>query len=117
MLNLFEGKEVFRDPTFINASYIKTLVEQFEEDGEIVNHGVARSLQAHLDTVVRFEKLEAAKRIVKHLQRFNKLLDKHKKDGLISEDAYNTLKTCTDSLIKKWQKDCNKDLGYQVDVE
>ncbi|WP_435892243.1 FIMAH domain-containing protein [Peribacillus simplex] len=81
MLNLFEGKEVFRDPTFINASYIKTLVEQFEEDGEIVNHGVARSLQAHLDTVVRFEKLEAAKRIVKHIKRFNGYLAIIKKMG------------------------------------
>ncbi|MBT2669705.1 hypothetical protein J7E95_02700 [Streptomyces sp. ISL-14] len=67
--------------------------------------------------MVRFEKLEADKRVVKHIKSFNKLLGKHKEDGLISEDAYNTLKTCTDSLIKKWQKDCKKDLGYQVDVE
>ncbi|WP_412760766.1 FIMAH domain-containing protein [Peribacillus frigoritolerans] len=70
-----------------------------------------------MDTVVHFEKLEADKRIVKHIKRFKKLLGKHKKVGLISKDAYNTLKTCTDPLIKKWQKDCKKDLGYQVDVE
>ncbi|MDP1418929.1 amidohydrolase [Peribacillus simplex] len=105
LLNLFEGKEVFRDPTFINAFYIKTLVEQFEEDGEFANQGVARSLQAHLDTVIRLEEREAAKRVIKHMQRFNQLLDKHKKEGVISVDAYNTLKTYTDSLIKKWQKD------------
>ncbi|SDJ06237.1 amidohydrolase [Alteribacillus bidgolensis] len=103
LMTLFEGKEVFRHPTFINASYIKTLVEQFEEDGEFANHGAARSLQAQLDTVVHFEKREAAERGVKHMQRFNQLLDNHKKDGLISEDTYNTLKTHTDSLIKKWQ--------------
>lgn len=103
LLTLSEGGEVFRHPTFINASYIKTLVEQFEEDGEFANHGAARSLQAHLDTVVRFEKREAAERVVKHMQRFNQLLENHKKDGVISEDAYNTLKTHTDSLIKKWQ--------------
>lgn len=83
--------------------YIKTLVEQFEKDGEFANQGAARSLQAQLDKVVRFEKQEAAKRVVKHMQRFKQSLDKHKKDGLISEDTYNTLKTHADSLIRKWQ--------------
>ncbi|MFL0364502.1 amidohydrolase [Pseudobacillus sp. 179-B 2D1 NHS] len=109
LLTLFEGKEVFRHPTLINASYIKTLVEQFKKDGEISNHGAARSLQAHLDQAVRLEKREAAERVVKHMQKFNELLDKHKKNRVISEDAYNTLKIHTDSLIKKWQKDCKKD--------
>lgn len=103
LLTLFEGKEVFRDPTFIDASYIKTLVGQFEKDGEFANHGAARSLQAHLDTVVRFEQQEAGESVVKHMQSFNQLLDNHKKVGLISEDAYDTLKTHTDFLIKKWQ--------------
>ncbi|WP_373459917.1 FIMAH domain-containing protein [Neobacillus driksii] len=100
---MFEGKEVFRHPTLTNASYIKTLVEQLEEEGEFANHGAASSLQAHLDTVVRFEKQEAAERVVKHMQSFKQLLENHKKDGLISEVAYNDLKTNTDSLIKKWQ--------------
>jgi predicted amidohydrolase YtcJ len=103
LLTMFEGNEVFRHPTLTNASYIKTLVEQFEEEGEFANHGAARSLQAHLDTVVRFEKQEAAERVVKHMQSFKQLLENHKKDGLISEVAYNNLKTNTDSLIKKWQ--------------
>lgn len=103
LLTMFEGKEVFRHPTLTNASYIKTLVEQFEEEGEFANHGAARSLQAHLDTVVRFEKQEAAERVVKHMQSFKQLLENHKKDGLITEVAYNNLKTNTDSLIKKWQ--------------
>jgi predicted amidohydrolase YtcJ len=35
LLTLFEGKEVFRVPTFIDASYIKTLVGQFEKDGKL----------------------------------------------------------------------------------
>lgn len=103
LLTMFEGKEVFLHPTFINASYIKTLVEQFEVDGEFANLGAVRSILAHLDTVVRFEKQEAADRVIKHMQSFNQLLDNHKKEGVISEEAYNTLKTHTDSLIKKWQ--------------
>ncbi|MED4203313.1 amidohydrolase [Neobacillus mesonae] len=109
LLTMFEGKEVFRDPTYINASYIKALVDQFEKDGKIANHGAARSLQSHLDTVIRFEKQEAVQSIIKHMQSFNQLLDKQKKAELISEDAYNTLKTHSDSLILKWQKILKKE--------
>lgn len=109
LLTLFEGEEIFRHPTFINASYIKSLVEQFKKDGGISNYGAARSLQAHLDQVVRFEKREAAERVAEHMQKFNELLGKHKKNRLISENAYNTLKTHAGYLIKKWQKDCKED--------
>lgn len=103
LLTLFEGKEVFRDPAFMDASYILALVQQFEKAGNISNHGAARSLQAHLGTVARFEQQEAAEQVVKHMQSFNQLLDHHKKAGSVSEDAYQSLKTHTEALMKKWQ--------------
>lgn len=104
LLTLFEGKEVFRDLTFIDASYLQALVEQFEKAGEFSNHGAARSLQAHLDTAARFEQQEAAEQVVKHMQSFNQLLDQHKKAGSVSEDAYQSLKTHAEALLKKWQE-------------
>lgn len=103
LMTYFEGQEVFRHASRMSASHINTLVEQFEEDGEFANHGAARSLQAHLATVDRFEQREAADKVVKHTQSFNKLLDNHQKNELISENASNILKANANSLINKWE--------------
>lgn len=103
LMTYFEGQEVFRHPSLINASFIKTVVGELEEAGEITNHGAARSLQVHLESVYHFENREQAEKVIKHMQGFNILLDNHKKNGLMSERAYNTLKNYADSLNKNWQ--------------
>nr|WP_309099444.1 tannase/feruloyl esterase family alpha/beta hydrolase [Fredinandcohnia onubensis] len=85
----------------ISASDIQKLIEKFEVDGEFSNHGIARSLQAHLDTLVKLESQEEENvdQIVRHTQKFIKLLDNHKKNGKITDYAYNTLRELADSLI------------------
>ena len=87
----------------VTASSMGALVKRFEEEGEFTNHGTARSLQVHLTAVDRFEKLEAAEKVIKHLESFNALLNHHKENELISEKAYNVLKANADYLNKKWR--------------
>lgn len=86
----------------VSAAGMKALVERFEEEGEFANHGAARSLQVHLTSVDRFEKREAADKVVKHMQGFKLLLDHQQDNELVSEKAYNTLKDNANSLIKKF---------------
>lgn len=79
------------------------LVERFEEAGEFKNDLAARSLKTHLTAVARYEKQEAAEKVVKHMQSFKLLLDHQLGNKLISEKAYNDLMASVDGLIKKWQ--------------
>ncbi|WP_227935185.1 amidohydrolase [Alkalihalobacillus deserti] len=102
LMTLFEGQEVFRHPSFISATDIKVAIDRFEAEGEFKNHGVARSLQAQLSNAERFEEREEAEKLVKHVQDFQQLLEKHKNNGLMSETAYNYLKSSADALIEKW---------------
>ncbi|MEH7379313.1 tannase/feruloyl esterase family alpha/beta hydrolase [Bacillus sp. JJ1533] len=87
----------------ISASDIQKLIEKFEVDGEFANHGTARSLQAHLDILIKLESQERefVDQKVKHTQKFIKLLDNHKKNGKITDHAYNTLKELAESYIKQ----------------
>ncbi|MFY0758905.1 DUF4855 domain-containing protein [Metabacillus dongyingensis] len=80
-----------------SAADMKTHVLRFEKAGEFASHGTARSLQAHLDAVKRFE--ENPKKFTKHLKNFYALLDDHKKNQLISEKAYDVLKADTGYLL------------------
>ena len=86
----------------ISAASIKALVERFEAEGEFANQGTAHSLQVHLIAVDRFEQQEAADKIVKHMKSFKLLLDHQKDNGLISDNAYNSLQDDAESLIKKY---------------
>lgn len=87
----------------ISAAEIKTLVELFDEEGAFADHGVARSLQAHLISVSHFEKQGKTEKVVKHMKGFIQLLDHHKDNEKISVKAYNILKANANALIKKWQ--------------
>ncbi|WHY79959.1 beta-N-acetylglucosaminidase domain-containing protein [Neobacillus sp. WH10] len=87
----------------LNVTDMKKLVERFEEEGEFANHGAARSLQAHLEVVDRFEKQGQLQKAVEHMKGFKRLLDSQKENELISEKAYPILRAGADYLIKKWQ--------------
>ncbi|UJL46968.1 DUF4982 domain-containing protein [Virgibacillus sp. NKC19-16] len=87
----------------INATDIKTLVDNLEEEGEFANDDVARSLNIHLNAINRFEDVGQADKVVKHMESFNHLLDHQNEDDLISKKAYNNLKYKADTLIEKWE--------------
>ncbi|MCM3110864.1 polysaccharide lyase family 8 super-sandwich domain-containing protein [Lederbergia lenta] len=90
-------------PTDISTKDMKELVEKFEEEAAFVNVSAPRSLKIHLTAVGQFENQKVAKKVVKHMESFKLLLDQQKKANLISEEAYNSLQTGADSLIKKWE--------------
>ncbi|MCJ7841751.1 hypothetical protein MUB24_12750 [Lederbergia sp. NSJ-179] len=88
----------------IDAALIKSLVEKLETDGEFENEQAAHALTLHLTTVDHYEKKNAADKVIKHMNSFLQLLDHQRNEKLISEKAYNTLKTKADQLIQKWQQ-------------
>ncbi|MFJ7933779.1 NPCBM/NEW2 domain-containing protein [Sporosarcina sp. NPDC096371] len=81
-----------------------SLIEDFEKEGEFKNASAAQSLKLHLTAVNLYEKQEAVEKVVKHMEGFKLLLIHQKENELISEKAYNALKSDADALIKKWHK-------------
>lgn len=71
------------------------------EEGTIEEEG-AHSLTLHLRAVSHYENKKSDDKVIKHLKSFKPLLDSHLENGVISEDAYNTLVINTDALIEKW---------------
>lgn len=86
-----------------SAAVMKDLVRRYEETGEFSNDEAADSLNMHLTAVKRFEEQEAAEKVIKHMKSFKQLLDHQEKEDLISDKAYNVLKTDTEKLVEKWQ--------------
>lgn len=86
----------------VSVVTMKTLVEEFEKEGEFKNEQTARALTTHLTAVAQYEKQETAGKIVKHMNSFRLLLDHQLDNKLISDKAYNVLKADADALIKKW---------------
>ncbi|MBY7142884.1 RICIN domain-containing protein [Virgibacillus sp. NKC19-3] len=87
----------------MNSIDIKTLVEQFEEQGEFKSDQDALSLKIHLTAVNRYEEKEASEKVIKHMESFKLLLDHQKEEELISERAYDTLYANTEYLITEWE--------------
>ena len=86
----------------VSVEAIQDLLEDFIENGD-VDDNAAHALKIHLIAVERFEKQETADKVVKHMNGFKLLLDHQKDNGMISEEAYDTLKANSDSVIKRWQ--------------
>lgn len=84
-------------------SDMKSLVERFEETGEIKDKGAAHALKIHLTAVEQYEKKEQAEKAVKHMKGFKLLLNHQVENNLTSEKAYNALTVDADSLINKWE--------------
>ncbi|WP_054023287.1 DUF4855 domain-containing protein [Bacillus sp. FJAT-28004] len=74
-----------------NASDLKTLIESYKETKQITNDEAARSLNNYLEMMNRFEGSDEAK-FTKYLKGFNAKLDLLKKDHIITDGAYSTLK-------------------------
>ncbi|MGE6261245.1 DUF4855 domain-containing protein [Heyndrickxia sporothermodurans] len=76
-----------------SAEDMKKLVDRFESSGQFANHGAARALQVHLETLKHFEASGSTDKFKKHLKGLNLLLEQQKKDQLISQKAYDILRT------------------------
>lgn len=91
------------DGVIPGANNIKSLVEQFEKEGDFSNQGAVRALKTHLTSVVHYEEQEAVGKVVKHLKSFKVLLDYQLDNQLISNKVYKALQAATDELIQKRQ--------------
>jgi len=87
---------------FQSASYIKELVERFDEEGLFEDDEVVHALNMHLTAVNHYENQEEADKVVQHMGGFHDLLDHQRDNELISDNAYDSLKASADNLIQKW---------------
>lgn len=91
--------------TPLSADGMTTLVDRFESDHEFESEQVAHLLKVHLAAVSHFEDKGSTDKVIKHMKGFKQLLDHDKKNGSISDKAYNYLDTEADRLIEKWSTD------------
>ncbi|MEK3906982.1 hypothetical protein [Oceanobacillus sp. FSL K6-0127] len=78
-------------------------INRLAEAGEFANHGAARSLQAQLNPVVKFENQGNAKKVVQHVKKFNKKLHQHYDKDFISKEGYEKLYACAAELLEIWK--------------
>src|SRR5699024_9065999 len=74
-----------------SVSDIKELVEQLVNEGEIESDQAVHALKLHLMAVAHFEKVNKKDKVDKHMDGFNNLLEYQKKEGQISDSAYQDL--------------------------
>lgn len=86
-----------------NAASMKKRVKRFKKKGEFEDDGAAYQLKLHLKAVSQYEDENQPEKVVKHMNGFKRLLDHQRENGLISEKAYETLRTNASYLIDKWR--------------
>src|SRR5699024_5747748 len=86
-----------------NASGMKNLVDYLLDNGEYTNNESALALKIHLTSVSYYEQKAQANKVVKHMIGFKRLLEHQQAEKVISDDAYEILKTDADYLLNKWQ--------------
>lgn len=74
-----------------SASDLKTLIESYKETKQFTNDEAARSLNNYLEMMSRFEGNDKSK-FTKYLKGFNAKLELLKKEHMITDGAYSTLK-------------------------
>ncbi|MBB6449926.1 glycerophosphoryl diester phosphodiesterase [Geomicrobium halophilum] len=85
---------------FQSASYIKSLVEQFDEQGAFENEESVHALTLHLTAISHLEDQEEDK-VVNHMEGFKTLLNYQKNEGWITDAAYDSLMYQADLLTEK----------------
>ncbi|VEF49343.1 Zinc carboxypeptidase [Bacillus freudenreichii] len=93
----------------VTADHIKALVERYEVIGKFSNKGVAQSLKVHATSLKHYEDTGQYDKLIKHLDGFNKLIDQHHKNNLMTNGTHQMLKANSDYLIKV--------LGQQMAVD
>lgn len=105
LIEAFEGLEKITEPD-PDPSTIKqmiALVEDFVDEGEIMDEEAARHLQTHLQALEYYEKTGALDKAIRHMHSFKDLLTYQEENDLISEHASQTLSTHADNMIEQWQ--------------
>lgn len=87
----------------LSSADIQEVVQRLNEAGELDRAHAVRSLKIHLTAVERFEKRDAAEKVVKHMNRFKQLLDHQLENAWMSEKAYNVLTKNADRVLEQWQ--------------
>lgn len=80
---------------------LKELIDELEETDAFENASIARALRLHLMAVEQYEKQGMTEKVVKHMKGFADLLNHHRENDAISEEAYDTLMFNTDALINR----------------
>lgn len=86
-----------------NAESLQALVESLQDKGAFSDENTARSLDVHLAAVKRFEETEQTEKVLKHLDGLQNLLEHQRNEGLISDDAYDSLVDGAAYLMGKWR--------------
>lgn len=94
--------KIINDKEDLSASFMRELVEKFEDEGEFANDRTAHSMKVHLTALARYESNGLTEKVLKHLAGFEQLLKYQKENDLISERAYRKLKTYTGDLVEKY---------------
>lgn len=84
------------------AENLKEQIKHFTNEGAFDNEEDSRTLTTHVSAVDKFEKGEAADKVLKHMETFKLILEEQNNSSAISEEAYNNLIEYADFLIAKW---------------
>jgi vancomycin permeability regulator SanA len=87
----------------VSAPLMNRAVSYLAGDGQFANEETVRALDIHLTAVGQFELQEEAAKVIRHMGGFQDLLHAQLDKGLITEEAYELLKTQSDALVEKWQ--------------
>src|SRR5699024_7592690 len=87
------------DLSSASIDYLQTLVEQFDRFDEITDDAT-KLLKTHLKAIDHFEDTGEKEKATKHLHGFQELIKKQHKEEIISDQAYETLKTNVSDLLK-----------------
>ncbi|SFB14567.1 IgA Peptidase M64 [Lentibacillus halodurans] len=86
----------------VSAPSIQNLVEELEEEGAFSNGESIQALQRHLMAVAHYENQEEAEKVVQHMDGFQYLLDHQLENGIITNEAYESLSIQVDALKEVW---------------
>jgi len=86
-----------------NTNELIDFVEHFGESGEIESEEITNLFITHLTAVGQYEDQGEAAKVVRHMQSFLLLLDHHKDNSLITEQAYETLYDYSELVITHWE--------------
>ncbi|WP_339230504.1 glycoside hydrolase family 3 N-terminal domain-containing protein [Oceanobacillus sp. FSL K6-2867] len=89
--------------SYVSASLLIEEINRLEESGAFANHGAARSLQAQLNPIVKFENQGNAAKVVQHLEKFNKKLNQQFDKVFITEEGYEKLSAFAAELLEIWK--------------
>ncbi|WP_099159098.1 S8 family serine peptidase [Virgibacillus ndiopensis] len=82
---------------------MQSLVDQYEESGEIESHLVARLLRTQLSAISHFANNGLMDKAVKHMNAFKQMLSYYEGNSQLTEGAATELQQHADNLIEKWQ--------------